>query len=31
MEEKDDGTLFPEVPSSISPRPLGRLESNAGV
>ena len=25
-EEIDDGTLSPEVPSSISPRPPGRLE-----
>ena len=29
-EEIDDETLFAEVPSSISPRPPGRLESNAG-
>lgn len=28
-EEIDDGTLSPEVPSSISPRPPGRLEWNA--
>ena len=28
-EEIDDGTLSPEVPSSISPRPLGGLEFNA--
>ena len=27
-EEIDDGTLSPEVPSSISPRPPGRLEWN---
>ena len=29
-EEIDDETLSPEVPSSISPRPPGRLEWNAG-
>ena len=28
-EEIDDGTLSTEVPSSISPRPPGRLEWNA--
>lgn len=28
-EEIDDETLSPEVPSSISPRPLGKLEWNA--
>lgn len=28
-EEIDDETLSPEVPSSISPRPLGGLELNA--
>ena len=28
-EEIDDGTLSPEVPTSISPRPSGRLEWNA--
>ena len=28
-EEIDDETLFAEVPSSISPRPSGRLELDA--